>query len=82
MPETISLKINGQQISVPAGISVAAAIATTGAENFRRSVRGEPRGPLCGMGICFECRAMINGHANLRTCTVLCKDGMEVQTDV
>jgi sarcosine oxidase subunit alpha len=44
------------------------------------SVTGEPRAPLCGMGICFECRATINGFAHRRSCQVLCEPGMDVRT--
>ena len=38
---------------------VSAAVAIAGVTAFRRSVTGEPRGPLCGMGICFECRVTV-----------------------
>ncbi|HEY4962870.1 MAG TPA: 2Fe-2S iron-sulfur cluster-binding protein [Terriglobales bacterium] len=47
----------------------------------RRSVSGEPRGALCGMGICFECRVSINGRPHCRSCQILCEPGMEVNTD-
>jgi predicted molibdopterin-dependent oxidoreductase YjgC len=77
----IQLRINGQALTVPAGTVVAAAIAQAGLVRFRRSVKGHARGPLCGMGICMECRATINGLAHCRTCQTLCQDGMEVRTD-
>ena len=78
---TISLSINGTQVSVPAGCTVAAAIARAGVTGFRRSIQDEPRAPLCGMGICFDCRVTIDGQANLRSCSVYCREGMEVRTD-
>ena len=80
MPEQFELKVNGSPVSVPAGATVAVAIALAGAA-CRKSVSGEPRGPLCGMGICFECRAAIDGQPYCRTCQVLCQSGMEVVTD-
>ena len=40
----------------------------TGAVCLRLSVSGEPRGPLCGMGTCFECRMEIGGAAHERSC--------------
>lgn len=79
MPEQVALQINGQDVSVLAGTSVAAAIMTTGSAS-RRSVTGEPRGPLCGMGICMECRAIVNGKPHQRTCQMLCAPGMAVET--
>jgi len=47
----------------------------------RTSVTGEPRGPLCGMGICFECRVTIDGHRHCRACQTEAIDGMEVRTE-
>lgn len=75
------LTINGIVVSVPAGSTVAAAVLAAGVTSFRRSVRGEARGPLCGMGICFECRVTVNGVAHVRSCQTICEDGMDVRTD-
>ncbi|MGH9585646.1 MAG: (2Fe-2S)-binding protein [Acidobacteriaceae bacterium] len=77
--QAITLNVNGANLAVAAGTSVAAAILIAGSQT-RTSVTGEPRAPLCGMGICFECRATINGIAHRRSCQVLCESGMEVRT--
>jgi sarcosine oxidase subunit alpha len=74
-----TLTVNGVPLTIQRGTTVAAAIAMTGAP-VRKSVTGEPRGPLCGMGICFECRATIDGAPQRRSCQVLCAAGMEVLT--
>ncbi len=66
---------------MPPGTIVAAAVAQAGVAPLPRSVHGEPRGPLCGMGVCFECRVTINGKPHCRSCLTLCEEGMEVQTD-
>jgi len=81
MSETITLSVNGKAVTVPDGSVVSTAVALSGASAFRRSVRGEPRAPLCGMGICFECRVTINGHAHARSCQILCRENMDVRTD-
>lgn len=60
---------------------VSAAVALAGCTRFRRSVSGEPRGPLCGMGICFECRVTVNGQEHVKSCQAPCEAGMEVHTD-
>ena len=75
------IMVDGRAVAVPEGTTVAAAILLAGLSTFRRSVRGEARGPLCGMGICFECRATVNGHPHRRTCQTACRDGMDVVTD-
>jgi aerobic-type carbon monoxide dehydrogenase small subunit (CoxS/CutS family) len=81
MPDTIRVSVNGTPVTVPAGAMVSAAVALAGANGFRKSVSGEPRGPLCGMGICFECRVTINGRPHCRSCQIPCEAGMEVRTD-
>ena len=81
MPETVVLSVDGVSIEMPAGSMVSAAILKTGIYAFRRSATGEPRGPLCGMGICFECRVVIDGEPHCRSCQTVCKDGMDVRTD-
>ena len=81
MPETVVLSVDGVSVEMPAGSMVSAAILKLGTTAFRRSATGEPRGPLCGMGICFECRVTIDGEAHCRSCQTVCKDGMDVRTD-
>lgn len=82
MPEKsreISLTVNGVAVTVAPGTTVAAAVAMTGAAT-RTSISGEPRGPLCGMGICFECRVTIDGVPHQRSCQILCAPGLAVTT--
>lgn len=76
----IRLTINGLQVKVPTGSTVAAAIAIANTRAFRHSVSGEPRAPLCGMGICFECRVTINGQQHRLSCQTICEEGMTVVT--
>jgi D-hydroxyproline dehydrogenase subunit gamma len=86
MAERIELEINGRPVAIPAGSTVAAAIAVAGAlvqgagVITRRSVGGEWRGPLCGMGVCQECRVTIDGRAHRLACQTLCAAGMRVVT--
>ena len=80
MSQSVSITINGEVVRVRAGTSVAAAILQVGAAS-RSSVRGELRQPLCGMGICYECRARIDGRAHQRTCQIVCRAGMQVATE-
>ena len=76
----VSLLINDAQVRVKPGTSVAAAILIAGCDRLRTSISGQPRGPLCGMGVCFECRVTINGVAHARSCQIVCEEGMRVLT--
>lgn len=80
MASPVTLSVNGSPVTVLAGATVAVAVAMAG-QACRTSVSGEPRGPLCGMGICFECRVSINGRPHCRSCQIPCEPGMEVETD-
>jgi predicted molibdopterin-dependent oxidoreductase YjgC len=81
MTDVINLSVNGVPITVLPGTMVSTAVSFAGVTRFRRSVTGEARAPLCGMGICFECRVSINGREHCRSCQVPCENGMEVATD-
>jgi sarcosine oxidase subunit alpha len=81
MPRDVTLTVNGARVSVPEGSMLSTAVAAAGITSFRTSVTGEPRAPLCGMGICFECRVMLDGRSHVRSCQVVCREGMEVRTD-
>ena len=66
-------------VRVPAGSSVAAALAQQPPGCTRLSVSGQWRAPLCGMGVGHECRVLINGRERL-ACQTVCEDGMHITT--
>lgn len=80
MPSLLRLKVNGVAVEVPPGTTAAAA-AVLARQACRTSVTGAPRGPLCGMGICFECRMTINGKPHSRSCQILCEPEMDLKTN-
>jgi sarcosine oxidase subunit alpha len=68
MAERIEVRIDGRTVEVEAGISVSAALWNAGVG----------RGPLCAMGICFECRVTIDGVRHRRACTTTVAPGLEI----
>ena len=81
-PTFIHLTIDGAVIQLAPGYSLAAALAMHAPPGLsRRSVSGPARAPLCGMGVCHECRVLVNGQCCL-ACQTLCTDGMVVQTGI
>lgn len=77
---TVEIEINGRNILVPEGASVAAVLVAHGVA-ARTSVNGEPRTALCGMGICMECRATVDGVPQTRTCQAYVRAGMKVASE-
>lgn len=79
-PGLVTILADGRPVRVPAGVTVAAALLDLGLSAFRRSVSGDPRAPLCGMGTCYECRVTIDDVAHRRACLITVADGMHVTT--
>ena len=79
MHDPITLTINGRAVQVTRGTLVSAVLLTAGVPS-RISNTGQPRTALCGMGICLECRAMVDGILHRRTCQLPCRAGMMVET--
>lgn len=77
---SIDVVVNGQRVRVADGITVAAALLNSGEPSFRSSVSGEFRGPVCGMGICYECRVTIDGIAHQRACLRVVANEMRIDT--
>lgn len=80
MSKDCSITVNGKPMRVAMGATVAAAMMMAN-EPCRFSLSGEARGPLCGMGICMECRATVDGLPHRRTCQLICAAGMQVETE-
>ncbi len=76
----VTIVADGREVRVPEGTSVAAALLNLGTGAFRRSVTGESRAPLCGMGICYECRVTIDGLPHQRGCLVTVAAGQRIVT--
>jgi hypothetical protein len=76
---TVTVYVNGNPVQALRGAMLAATLLNTG-QVCRTSESGEPRTALCGMGICFECRATVDGLPHQRTCQIECREGMTVHT--
>ena len=77
----VTVFVDGKAYRVPSGWTALSAIAhAQGGGNpvCRSSVLGESRGPVCGMGVCFECRAEIDGQPHVRTCQLPVREGMDI----
>ncbi|MGB7023733.1 MAG: 2Fe-2S iron-sulfur cluster-binding protein [Candidatus Acidiferrales bacterium] len=81
MPRVFPVTVNGAQVDATEDMTALAAILLSGTTTLRRSVSGEPRSALCGMGVCFECRVIINGERHCRSCQIRCTQAMDIRTD-
>jgi len=77
----ISITVDGERVAAFEGETVAAAMIGAGRRTFRYSTkRNEPRSLYCGIGICQECRMIIDGNINVRACMTEVRAGMTVKT--
>ena len=76
-PAMVEVQVVDARVRLPAGSSVAAALAQQPPGHTRLSVSGQWRAPLCGMGVCHECRVLIHGRERL-ACQTVCEDGMVI----
>jgi sarcosine oxidase subunit alpha len=78
--EKIKLLVNGKEITAYKGETVLAALIAAGYKSLKENpVNQDPRGALCGMGVCFECTVTINGIPNIRSCMTEAQDMMEIE---
>ncbi len=61
------------------GESVAAALLAADEPHLRTAEDGGARGVLCGIGVCWECRCVIDGRPNTRACMTEARPGMQVR---
>jgi aerobic-type carbon monoxide dehydrogenase small subunit (CoxS/CutS family) len=72
---------DGEPVPALPGQTVAAALWASGRLSWRRTRQtGAPRGVFCGMGVCFDCLVVVDGHANVRACLAPARPGGEVRT--
>ena len=77
----VTVTVDGGEIEAREGEMVAAAMLAAGILQFRTTpVSGAPRGPLCMMGVCFECLVTIDGIGSRQACLVPVRPGMKIET--
>lgn len=80
--EKLRITVNGKEVLAYRGETVLAALTASGSRALNRSKGlGEPRGAMCGMGVCFGCQVTINGEKCLRSCMTEVEDHMEIGID-
>lgn len=78
-PGTVTIQVDGEAITAPAGEPLATALAIAGLLGLRSSPRNEAlRGAFCHMGLCQECVVIVDGRT-VQACLTPVSAGMTVQ---
>lgn len=83
--EPVRIIVNGTPVTGVLGQTLAGVMLAAGLSSWRRTSReNRPRGVFCGIGVCFDCVAVVNGLADVRVCQRRACDGdvVELQRDL
>ncbi|GAB3398713.1 hypothetical protein GCM10027568_36110 [Humibacter soli] len=77
----VSIVVDGSAMEGVQGQTIAGVLLGAGRTSWRSTARGgRPRGVFCGIGVCFDCIATVNGVPDVRLCQREAQDGDVVTT--
>jgi predicted molibdopterin-dependent oxidoreductase YjgC len=79
MSSEFQFSFEGKAIAARVGQSVAGALTAAGERCLRIDEAGNPKGVVCGIGICWECRCSVDGVPDTRACMTPVRPGMVVR---
>ena len=77
--EPFTFTFEDRAIEAWPGESVAAALLAAGEVVLRIAEDGGARGVVCGIGLCWECRCVIDERPNVRACMTEAREDMRVR---
>lgn len=79
--EPFEILVDGEKILAYEGETIGAVLIAAGHRTLRYTNKeGRPRGLYCGIGLCQECRMVINGIPDTQACQTLATPGCRVET--
>ncbi len=79
--EAIPFTFDGRAMAGREGDTIASALHANGVKVLGYHFKtGRPRGYYCAIGNCSSCLMIVDGKANVRTCTEPLRAGMVVET--
>jgi len=82
----VILTLNDKEINAFEGESLATVILLSGEPACKLDKAGNPRGPFCNMGICYDCIVTViepdlpNQRVKVRACMTTVKAGLKIFT--
>lgn len=79
--EPIVISVDDTSVQGVSGQTIAGVLLASDRLSWRAtSARGAKRGLFCGIGVCFDCIAEVNGERDVRLCQRRATDGDSVRT--
>lgn len=77
----VKITVDGVEIEALEGEPIAAALLANNIKIFRYTEKlKEPRSIYCGIGQCTDCKMIVDGVPNVKTCVTPVRAGMVIQT--
>jgi D-hydroxyproline dehydrogenase subunit gamma len=76
----LTITIDGVTVAGVHGQTLASVLLADGRSQWRTGASGAPRGVFCGIGVCFDCVATVNGIPDIRLCRRPARDGDAIAT--
>lgn len=81
--KSFEIDVDGEKIVAFEGETIAAALLAAGRKTFRKTnKRRDSRGIYCGIGICYECRMIVDGRPNVLVCQTMATPNCKVRTQI
>jgi D-hydroxyproline dehydrogenase subunit gamma len=74
----VEIVLDGEPVEAYEGETIAAVLLAQGEIATRTTVKGEPRGVFCGMGVCYDCLVVVDDVPNTRACMTWVRERMVV----
>lgn len=79
--EAFTFTWEGQQVTAYPGETILGALLASGVRTLRETTGGQPRGMLCGIGLCFDCLVTVDGTPSCRACVTPAAAGVVVESN-
>ncbi|WP_245672612.1 (2Fe-2S)-binding protein [Nocardia anaemiae] len=76
----LAVVVDGVEVQGVYGQTLASVLLADDRSHWRTAPNGGRRGVFCGIGICFDCVATVNGVPDIRLCRRPARDGDTVIT--
>ncbi len=79
--QKFEILVDGEKIPAYEGETIGAVLLAAGRRTLRYSKKhNHPRGLYCGIGLCQECRIVVNGMPNIQACQTFATPGCRIET--
>ena len=76
----LTITVDDHEVLGVHGQTLASVLLASGRSHWRTAPTDGPRGVFCGIGVCFDCVATVNGVPDVRVCLRPARHGDSVTT--